>query len=319
MAHSKKAKRKNKVILYLEFIPFFCLYKFARMMPLKLVHRIFTFLFVLLYYVDRRHRRRSIQHLLHAGVAKDLAEAKRIALASFKHGGRLLTELVKIDGNFFKENITFTGNEEAYTKLLFSGENNIPVILVTAHYGNWEIAGRAWTEFSGRKLITVIRALDNPLIGKYIYQGRSGGKHEIVPKNVSIKYMLKALRDGDCVAIVADQHASSREGVETIFFGQPARTHASIAALHLRTGAPIAPLVLRCRDELFHYDAVFSEIIRYEPTDDKAKDIAAITQMFTTALEKLIAGKPEQWLWSHRRWLNINRKQRAPKAQEASS
>jgi lauroyl/myristoyl acyltransferase len=29
--------------------------------------------------------------------------------------------------------------------------------------------------------------------------------------------------------------------------------------------------------------------------------------MFTTALEKMIAEKPEQWMWVHRRWLNIHR------------
>ncbi len=287
-------------------------------MPLKLVHRTFSFLFAALYYIDRKHRKRSIQHLLHAGVAKDLKDAKRLAYASFKHGGRLLTELIKMDKNFSPDNITFVGNKETERLLLRSGKDNMPVIIVTAHYGNWEISGKAWTEFSGRNLLTVVRSLDNPLIGKYIRKIRAAGKHETIPKNNSVKYLLKTLRSHGSVAIVADQHAATSEGVETVFFGQPARTHASVAALHLKTGVPIAPMVLRCQDELFHYDAILSEMIRYKPSGDKAKDIAAVTQMFTTALEKLIAEKPEQWLWAHRRWLNINRKHRTPKEQKPS-
>ena len=302
--------------MYLEFISFFCFYHVIRIMPLKLVYRIFNFLFATLYYIDRKHRNRSIQHLLHAGVAKDLKDAKRLAYASFKHGGRLFTELIKMDKNFVLDNITFIGNKEAEKLLLRSGKDNMPVIIVTAHYGNWEISGKAWTEFSDRNLLTVVRALNNPLIGKYIYKIRATNKHKTIPKNNSVKHLLKVLRSHGSIAILADQHASTREGVETVFFGQPARTHASVAVLHLKTGVPIATMVLRCKDELFQYEAELSELIQYKATGDKAKDIATVTQMFTTALEKLIAKKPEQWLWAHRRWLNINRSRRQPKTKK---
>lgn len=299
--------------MHIEFISFFCFYHVVRLMPVKLLYGLAKFLFATLYYIDSKHRNRSIQHLLHAGVAKDLQEAKRIAFASFKHGARLLTELIKMDKNFSLDNIMLSGNKEAEKLLLRSGKDNMPVIIVTGHYGNWEISGKVWTAFSDLNLLTVVRALDNPLIGEYISKIRAADKHATIPKNNSVKYLLKALRSHSSVAILADQHASTREGVETIFFGQPARTHASVAALHLKTGVPIAPMVLRCKDKLFHYEADLAELIQYKATGDKAKDIATVTQMFTSALEKLIAKQPEQWLWAHRRWLNINRKRRNPK------
>jgi KDO2-lipid IV(A) lauroyltransferase len=53
-----------------------------------------------------------------------------------------------------------------------------------------------------------------------------------------------------------------------------------------------------------------SEPICYKPTGDKEGDIRAVTQLYTTEIEKSVARYPEQWMWAHRRWLNINRKRK---------
>ena len=310
MAGSKKHKKKSKVKLYLEFIPFVCLYKLLRLAPLKVAYWISRSVFVLAYHIDSKSRTRSIQHLQHSGVAKDIEEAKKMSRAVFRHGARLMTEFVKVDQHASKINISYAGDLTVVKRLLESGENNIPAILVTAHYGNWEVSGRFWTEYSGGNLLTVVRPVNNPLIDNYITNMRSNEKHKIISKKDSLKHMLRALNSKQSIAILSDQHASTTEGVETVFFGHPARTHASAALLHLKTGVPIAPMVLRCKDKLFNYEGDFCELIEYKPTGDKAKDIATVTQMYTTALEKLIKKDPVQWLWTHRRWLDINRKQR---------
>ena len=51
----------------------------------------------------------------------------------------------------------------------------------------------------------------------------------------------------------------------------------------------------------------FALTSKYKPTGDKDKDVREITQLCTTALEKLIAQQPEQWMWAARRWLDIDR------------
>ncbi|MDD5596935.1 MAG: lysophospholipid acyltransferase family protein [Victivallaceae bacterium] len=317
MALSGKAAQKSKTILYLEFIPFVVLYNLIRLMPLKVAYYVCRSLFILLYHIDQKHLKRSMEHLMHAGVAKTPEEAREIAYCMYKHGGRLIVELAKIEQHYSKVNLTFSGNERAWKQLLGSGKRNIPAIIVTAHYGNWEVSGKFWTELAGTKLLTVVRAFDNPLIGNYVMKMRTNDKHKVIPKTDSLKYMLKALRSNYSIALLMDQHASSREGVETVFFGQPARTHASAALLHLKTGVPIAPMILRCKEKLFHYDAIFDELIEYKPTEDKEKDIQVVTQMYTSALERLIAQDPKQWLWAHRRWLNINRKHGRQESQKA--
>jgi KDO2-lipid IV(A) lauroyltransferase len=306
---SNKRKKKGKSLfrIWLEFIPFWCLYSFIRMLPLKTAYSLSRFLFKLMFKIDRKHSDRAIKHILHAGITADKNEAVAIAGRSYDNFSQLLVEIIKFNQLYSKDKITYAGNPESIKEVLGSGDKNINVIIITAHYGNWELAGTAWAEKSGIPMVSIMRPFGNPLIGKYILQNRESGIHQSVPKNGGIKGMLKALKEGKNIAILADQHAGSKEGVETFFFGQPCRTHSSPALLHLKTGVPIIPQITRRLNDNFDFEFVVGDIIRYTPTGDKLKDIQTVTQMYTTGLEKLIAEKPEQWLWAHRRWLNIHR------------
>jgi KDO2-lipid IV(A) lauroyltransferase len=307
-----KSKEKNVFVIWAEFIPFLILYKFVRILPLKVAYFLSRQLFKILFLLDKRHRTRAIQHLIHAGVAKNHEEALGIAWQSYRHFSMLLVESFKMDQHLDVDKIPCKGSESAIRDvcdpILNEGNRNINVIIVTAHYGNWELAGPTWVKKFGIPMVSIMRPFANPLIGKYILRNRETGGHSCVPKSGGIRGMLKALRNGSTVAILADQHASRNEGVETVFFGQPCRTHASPAMLHLKTGVPIMPEITRRCGDNFDFEIVVGDLIRYTPTGDKDKDIQTVTQMYTTELEKLISEDPSQWLWAHRRWLNINRK-----------
>lgn len=305
----KKKKRKSKGLfrIWLEFIPFWCLYMFIRMLPLKTAYCLSRFLFRILFRIDKRHSVRSVKHILHAGITKDENEATRIAMQAYVSFSQLLVEIIKLSQLYSPDKITYTGNPDTIREVFEHKEKNINVIIITAHYGNWELAGSAWAEKTGIPMVSIMRPFGNPLIGKYILRNRESGIHQSVPKEGGIKGLLKALRDGKTIAVLADQHAGSNEGVETLFFGQPCRTHSSPALLHLKTGVAIVPEITRRKDDNFNFEFVVGDLIRYTPTDNKEQDIKTVTQMYTTALEKLIAEQPEQWLWAHRRWLNIHR------------
>ena len=59
----------------------------------------------------------------------------------------------------------------------------------------------------------------------------------------------------------------------------------------------------------FHFELYTPELFYYTPTGDKDADVQAICQAYTTTLEKIIRQHPDQWLWAHRRWLDIERRQ----------
>lgn len=304
-------RKKNKFVLYLEYLPILLLYKLVRALPLHTAYGIATTLAKFVYAVDRKHRIRTVEHLLHAKVAHTRAEAVAIGRKCFCEFAKLLIEIFKGSQLMRPDSVTFAGNVEFARKCgAFGEEGRIypNIIIVTAHYGNWEVAGGFWARHSHTPMLSVMRPFDNPYIGELILRNRRSPEHDLVDKDGGFRAAFKALKQGKSLALLVDQHAGHLEGVETTFFGQPCRTHASAALLHLRTGVPLVVELTRRKDDDFNFEFVVGDPIDYTPTGDQEKDVAAITQKITSGLEKLIAERPEQWLWAHRRWLNIDRK-----------
>ena len=304
----KNTRQKSTIIIWLEFIPFLLLYSVVRALPLKTAYTISKILFRILYLADSKHRKRAIQHIMHAAVKDNEQDAAILAKQSFSSYAKLLVEIIKSDQCYSLDKTNAVGCQRTIDKVFTRNGKNQNVILVTAHYGNWEVAGTAIAEYTGIQMASIMRPFGNPLIGNIILKNRSSGIHEMVPKQGGIKGILKALKQKKIATFLVDQHASARDGgVETIFFGQPCRTHTAPALLHLKTGVPIMPQLTRRIDDNFGFEFILSDLIEYTPTDDKEQDIKNITQLYTTALEKMIIEHPEQWMWVHRRWLNLNR------------
>ncbi len=297
--------------IYLEYLPLKLLYHIIRLLPLKCAYIFARFIGRLLFRVDFMHRKRTIEHLLHAGVAADPKTAHRIARRVFEHFAMLLIEIFKADQEFDLAKVKLVGDPETIRRCFphdgKPAEQNF--ILITAHYGNWEMAGGAMAQLTGVTLVSLMRPFSNPMVGEMILKNRRTPVHEVLDKSGGIRGVMKALRSHKNIALLIDQHAATNEGVETIFFGQPCRTHTSPALLHLKTGIPIMPeLTRRLPGDRFEFEMEVGPLIEYQPTADTENDIKILSQKCTAALETMIRKDPEQWLWAHRRWLNINRK-----------
>ncbi len=309
---AKKKKEKSTFRIYAEYLPFCLLYGVIHILPLKTGYALSTFLFRLLYLIDRRHRVRTVQHLMHAGMFTDKAEASRFARKTYLEFAKLLVEVVKMKQLYSKDKIFVTGSQETidYVTPAPGKESGEQVIIITAHYGNWEVAGTAFSEQANRPMTSFMRSFGNPLIGRMILAHRAGKLHELVDKTEGIRPILRAAGAGRNITMLIDQHAASGEGVDCEFFGHPARIHMTPALLHLKTGIPIMPELTRRRPgSNFEFDLVLGDLIRYKPTGNKQHDVQAVSQLCATALEKLIREEPVQWLWAPRHWLDINRRE----------
>lgn len=301
------ARNKSKIVIWAEYIPFLIFYQFVRMIPLKVAYAISSVLIKCVYYLDAKHRNRTINHMLHAGIVKDRKAAASLAKKCYHEFSMLLAEIFKMDQCYDKAKITVSGPPESVREYFAASAQFKTHILGVAHYGNWEVAGHAYCDLSGRTMASMMRPFDNPKIGKLILDHRASPLHKLIPKNLGIRQGLKALNEGRVFTVLIDQHASHTEGVETIFFGHPCRTHKTPALMHLKTGYPIIPEVTRrLPGKDFRFEVVLGNLIKYEPTDDKERDIQVVTQMCTTELEKIIREQPEQWMWAARRWLDMD-------------
>ena len=90
------------------------------------------------------------------------------------------------------------------------------------------------------------------------------------------------------------------------FFGHPACTHLTPAFLHFKTGASLIVGVAQRVGDL-RYRFIARGPFTIEKSGDEMQDLQKLTQLFTSELEKIIKKSPEQWVWAHRRWLDINR------------
>jgi KDO2-lipid IV(A) lauroyltransferase len=303
--------KKSTLLISFEYFFFRLAMNIVKILPLWLCFKIAELGGRLFFIFDIRHRNRTIQHLLHAGIVKTQTEAVALTRKNFIHFAKVGLEIFKCRQLMIRENISeilkISGSDKSKELFFSPSGNSKQAIVICAHFGNWEAAGQGVTISSGIPLLSVMRPFDNPKIGEYINSRREGHTHEVVAKKGAIRPLLVALKKGYSIAMMADQNAGENEGIVVDFFGHPARTHSSPALLHLKTGVPILVLMPRRVSDDFKFEFIISDPIMHTPGEDKEKDIREITQKFTSEIEKTIRLYPEQWLWAHRRWLDINR------------
>ncbi len=313
MKKSKKTPKseKSKFRINLEFWPVWLAKKVVDFLPLSLCDFVCSIVFAFYFLFFRKHRIRTIQHLMHAGVCKTEEEARKMAWRNFMEFSKTTVEMLKmgqvINPKNCRERIELVCSD-AVRERFFNPGHSENAIIVTCHSGNWEISAVAYNEYSGLKLMSVRRKMSNLKLDSLFYE-RDSEHHTSCEKQGAVRPLMKMLHQKQSIALLVDQHASNKEGgVMTTFFGQPARTHITPARLHLKTKVPIIVLVLRRAEKRGYYQLIVNDPIEYVETGDEVKDIESLTQVYTTQLENFISEKPEEWLWAHRRWTNLNRK-----------
>lgn len=175
------------------------------------------------------------------------------------------------------------------------------VLFLTAHLGAWELSSYAHALY-GYPLHYMARPLDNPRLDVLVnrYRGLSGNAP--IFKNESARAMLKILKDGGTIGILADQNTMPQEGVFVDFFGTPACTTAGIARVALHTDAAVVPGYAVWDESLRKYRLRFEPPLELIRTGDTERDILENTKRFAKVTEEIIRKYPEQWVWIHARW-----------------
>lgn len=192
-------------------------------------------------------------------------------------------------------------NEQA---ILSAAQTGKGVIVLTGHFGNWELATVAaiahFPHYRGRFHILrkplFPRWLDALVAGRFRRAGL-----QVVPPRGSLEAILDRLAAGEAVVFVLDQHAGARDGVLVDFLGHPAWTFRSLALVALTSGAAVVPMA-SWREPDGNFVLRFEEALAPIERGDPGDAIRANTRAYNAALEGLLLRHPEQWFWMHRRW-----------------
>ena len=168
------------------------------------------------------------------------------------------------------------------------------VILVTGHFGVWEIM-LAWFGLNQYSMLVVGQKQKNSGADTFVNQLRENTGIKMIPRKSSLEFMYEALARNNILTLASDQDAKKR-GVFVKFFNLPASTPKGAGRFHLEYGSPL--IFVTC-----HLERPNNHVIDILPIPtDSNSNIASITQSFTLMLENIITAYPEQYFWFHRRW-----------------
>lgn len=175
-----------------------------------------------------------------------------------------------------------------------------PTILVTGHFGNFELAGFA-TGLFGIPSTTIARPLDNPYIHQYVNDFRSLGGQHMLDKEGSAVPVQQILEAGGALALLADQHAGPK-GCWADFLGQPASCHKALALFVLTSGAAMVVSYNRRLRQPLQFELGSTGIAHPDVPGDHLASVKSLTTWYNRCLERAIRLAPEQYWWVHRRW-----------------
>ena len=273
----------------------------AQAMSVEQSYGFARWLATLLYRFDRRHRAIGVDNLRQAfGDQYTPSEREALVGRVYLHFCMMLMEILhiprKLHPTTWRDRITLVGHERVLDRLLDGG----PLIMLTGHFGNWEMAGYLFGVF-GFPPNSVARTLDNPYLEAYLKTFRERTGQKMIPKKGGYDEMLAVLQAGGVLSFLADQDAGER-GMFVDFFGRPASTHKAIALMALEHQAPVVVGYARRIGPGFRYEVGCTELIDPSEFTGTAQDAQLLTQRYTTALEAIIRRDPDQYLWLHRRW-----------------
>ncbi len=219
-------------------------------------------------------------------------EVKRICAEVADNAGRTVAELYAGEP-FWKRARGAEISGPGLEALSSAKAEGRPVILVTAHFGNYE-AARVKLMDMGFPMGALYRRMANPYFNQhYVETIQTTGKPMFEQGKRGMVEMVRYLKQCGTLAIVTDLHAIG--GSEIDFFGKPARTSLVTAELALKYKAVMIPVY-----SIRQKNGLDFQIIMKDPIPHT--DALTMTTAATHDLEHVVREHMGQWFWIHKRW-----------------
>jgi len=244
-------------------------------------------------------RRVSLDNLERAlGREYDAGARRRIAAAAYEHLGTCLMEFLGLPATSAAERrarLDIEGLEHARAALA-AGRG---AILVSGHYGNWEVAS-ACAAAHGLPLTFVVQPLGNRAVDRLAVEIRTRAGIEVLRRGMALRRVHRTLAANRLVCFMCDQDAR-RRGAFVPLFGVPASTPKGAAQLALRLQVPFIPGINRRLADGRQRMRFFAPIAP-PPGASEEEGVRALLAAFNSLLEAAVREEPSQYWWAHRRW-----------------
>lgn len=224
---------------------------------------------------------------------------RHLAFASWRNYGRYAADFINfanfdiaaIEPNTRDLSQGVTCWQEHLERALQPGRG---VVITTAHFGNWDMAGAILARHV--PLSAVAETFSDERLNRLLQNQRNQKGMSIIPMEGSARRILRVLQQNQSVAIVVDRPLEADQGVPVTFFGHKTYVPGGPAALALKSGAAIMPGYVWYGHHHQFYLRAFPPIFpQSRKGEDKADEVARLTQCIYDALEEMVREWPTQW------------------------
>jgi lauroyl/myristoyl acyltransferase len=223
--------------------------------------------------------------------ATDPEALERLVRATFRHAARYYLEVGRA-GGYDVEKAMRSIDIETPDEVREALAGGRPVVIVGMHYGAIELPTVFVSHLVGHAVTAPMESVADPALQRWFVQTRSRVGVNIVPIVNARRTILRALRGGESVGMVADRDLL-HNGLPVPFFGHPAPIPAGPALLALEAGVPIyVGSARRTRGRRYSGRLV---LVPTPETGSRRERVTALTGAIATAFEDILADGPEQW------------------------
>ncbi|MGV3706671.1 MAG: lysophospholipid acyltransferase family protein [Arcticibacter sp.] len=267
------------------------------LLPFRVLYFLADLVYILLYHVIKYRRTVVMGNLRNSFPEKTSAELSRIEKRFYLNLVDVMVETLKMASMSeasIQKRLHIT-NQDEIRKFYNQGR---PVMIVTAHYGNWEWGSPIISSLYPEPCMVVYK----PLSDKNFEQIMNGWRSRFGAIMVPMKNTLRALHACKSktfsLALVGDQTpVQSETQYFTDFLNQRTPIFLGIEKIAMKRNMPVIYAHLD-RVRRGFYECHLTTLFENPETTAEYE----ITETHTRFLEKIIIRKPEMWLWSHKRW-----------------
>jgi len=174
------------------------------------------------------------------------------------------------------------------------------LILLSGHFGNWELLAFAAGILSKIPMTIIVKKQRNSYIAGMLEQLRTREGNTIIDADSAAKDIVRDVIRKRPIAFLVDQAGDPNKDIFIEFMGRPAVTHEAPAQLALRFTVPIIiGFAVRNDDGTYR---VRLEEIPFDDLSNTQEGRIELTKRHVAALESIIHRHPQLWAWQHKRW-----------------
>jgi len=274
----------------------FVFLKLVSLIPLRLLYLVSDLIFFLLYHV-LKYRKEIVRSNLKIAFPEKAEREREIIMKKFyKNLSDTFIEIIKML-SWSEEEVRkrFTGNMEELNKWV-GKEKSIQVI--TGHFFNWELANLSVSSQCQLPFLGVYMPLTNQPMNKIFFDLRKRFGTILIPATDFKNNVKEYFKHQSALILVADQNPGSPDkGWWLNFFSRPAPFVPGPAKGAI-TRNTVVIYANYFKIKRGYYEVKFEEI-----TQDPSKYTeASLTYILAKKVEASVKERPDNYLWTHRRW-----------------